>query len=121
MRSPKAAASFFTLCVLSLGCAASGAEPEAVSSEQSYDDAIRVFCNVDQLAGLSAEDDPIGVSQQRQEWLERRIQHPDVIYLRTILRIQAPEAQVRELNAAASKAGLRTCPLAESVQEHGAL
>jgi hypothetical protein len=82
---------------------------------QSYREALRVMCKVDELAGLARTVDPLEKSQAREDWLNERIENPDAIYFRTLLKVKSAEEKSAELHAEAKKAGLDTCPLADTI------
>jgi hypothetical protein len=78
-----------------------------------------MICDVDQLAGLSQDEDLLGVGQKRSEWLGAHIENPDGIYLRTVLSVKPAEEQAVELRKQAQKTGLPRCALAASIEQAG--
>jgi len=82
---------------------------------QSYGEALRLMCKVDELAGLAQEEDPLEKSQKREDWLNERIENPDAIYFRTLLKVKSAGEKSSELRAEAKKSGLNACPLADTI------
>jgi hypothetical protein len=83
---------------------------------QSHAAAMSLICDVDRLAGLSAELDPIEIGQRRHDWLSERVKNPDAIYFRVVMRTKSGPEQAAMLRNEARVAGLRRCPLADSVE-----
>jgi len=81
------------------------------------------MCDVDRLAGLSADEDPLGIGGRRTAWLADRIDNPDGIELKTYLSVKGAADQARMLRQSAKEAGLARCALAESLdtQQSGGL
>jgi hypothetical protein len=102
------------ICLWLVGCARP-APKEPEYHGQSYREALRVMCRVDELAGLGAEDDPLEKSQKREDWLNERVENPDAIYFRTLLKVKSTEEKSAELRAEAKKSGLDGCPLADTI------
>jgi hypothetical protein len=101
------------------GCAgAAQAPPPELAETQSFADAIKMLCDVDKLAGLSADDDLLGVGQKRSEWLADKIENPDGIYFKTILSVKPAEDQASAMREQAKKVGIERCALADSIEEH---
>jgi hypothetical protein len=82
---------------------------------QSYREALRKICKVDELAGLASEEDPLEKSQKREDWLSEQVENPDAIYFRTMLKVQSAEEKSAALRAEAKKSGLDGCPLADAI------
>jgi hypothetical protein len=91
-------------------------EPEP-DTGQSFVEALRVMCNVDQLANLTAEEDPLEKSRQREDFLSDNVKNPDGIYFRTLLKVKGPDEKAAALRVQAGEAGLATCPFADSVAD----
>jgi hypothetical protein len=103
-----------------LSCGGSHAEPqEPEQTGQSMAEAMHLICEVDRLAKLTDSEDPLELGQQRQEWLNERIKNPDAIYFRTVLRVQGPDEQAKQLREQASQVGVHSCPLADRVARDG--
>lgn len=95
--------------------------PEApAANQQSFAEAVKMLCDVDALAGLSADEDLLAVGQKRSEWLAEKIENPDGIYLKTMLSVKGAEDQAAAMREEARKVGLPRCALAESIDEHAA-
>lgn len=110
------------LVVLSSACGgpASEAPPPSSAGKQSFAEAIRMICDVDRMAGLSADEDPLGIGQKRTDWIAEHVENADGIYLRTVLSVKGPEEQAKDLRAEAGKLGLGGCALADSIEQHAA-
>ena len=115
----------FTLnagCLLIGAVLASGCGPRSQRAEepgyagQSHATAMTLICDVDRLAGLSAELDPIEIGQRRHDWLSERVKNPDAIYFRVVMRTKSGAEQAAMLRNEARVAGLPSCPLADSVE-----
>jgi hypothetical protein len=105
--------------VLAMGCGASQApEPEAApqNTGQTFADAVKLMCEVDQRAGLTAEEDPLAIGQQRTTWLADHIENPDGIEFRTIVSVKGPEEQAQMIRAKAKQIGMEKCALADSIE-----
>jgi hypothetical protein len=98
-------------------CARPPAPEEPEYRGQSYREALDTICKVDQLAGLDAEGDPLEKSQKREDWLSERVKNPDAIYLRTMLKVKSAGEKSASLRDEAKKAGLASCPLAETIDQ----
>lgn len=109
------------LVALSLwaACGAPQQPAPAQPQGQSYEEAVKMMCDVDRLAALSPSDDPLGIGQQRTAWISEHVDNPDGIYLRTILSVKPAEEQAAELRNQAKKTGLARCALADSLDETG--
>jgi hypothetical protein len=106
-----------TLCA---ACASSAPPPDAPPpGRQTFADAVKMICDVDQLAGLSPEEDVLVIGQKRSQWIEGHVEHPDGIYLRTVLSVKPAEEQAAEMRSQAQKVGLARCTLADSIAATG--
>lgn len=122
VRSPVDLCPLSALVLLSASCGGAAAEapPPEAAGKQTFADAVQMICDVDRLAGLSAEADPLAVGQQRTAWLEGRIDNPDGIYFRTMISVKGPEEQAAALREQAAHVGVARCALAESLEQHAA-
>ena len=78
-----------------------------------------MICDVDQLSGLSPQEDVLAVGQKRSDWLEDHVENPEGIYLRTVLSVKPAEEQATEMRSQAQKIGLARCALADSIEGTG--
>lgn len=105
------------LCSLVVGCSPWVPEPEPPSgpgpSGQTYAQAVRVMCDVDQLAEVSEEDAGELADVKRFTYLERAVDNPDGIYLRTLLSVKFGEERACLLREAQQQTGVSACALAE--------
>jgi hypothetical protein len=105
-------------CASLTACGPSSAEPApSRPPAQSYRDALDLWCNVDQRAGLAALEDPLEKSQRRSDWLTEHVKNPDAIYLKTLLAVKSQSEQAHELRSEAKTAGLTRCPFADSLEQ----
>ncbi|KYF69800.1 hypothetical protein BE15_01790 [Sorangium cellulosum] len=113
MLSPLLLLPFFPAC---------GPAPEAktpASGGQTFPEAVAMMCDVDRLAGLDAEADPISVGQGRSAWLAEHVESPDGIELRTMLSVKGAAEQGGMLRDEARKVGLSRCALADALERDG--
>ncbi|UQA60675.1 hypothetical protein [Polyangium aurulentum] len=101
---------------LACGCSSSAPPPAAPTTGQTFTDAMKMMCDIDRLAGLSAEEDPLAIGQKRSEWLAERIDNPDGIEFRTIVSVKGPDDQAKAIRAKAKEVGIAACPLADSIE-----
>jgi hypothetical protein len=94
--------------------------PPARAPGQCYADALALICDVDHLAGLDAEADPIAVGQKRTEWIQGHADNPDAIELRVLMSVKGAGEQATMLRSQAKQAGLTKCALADSLEKTGA-
>lgn len=87
---------------------------------QTFPQAVAMMCDVDKLAGTSADADPLGVGQKRSEWLGEHVENPDGIELRTLLSVKGAAEQGQMLRAKAKTVGLPACALADALEKDGA-
>jgi hypothetical protein len=108
------------LLLLSLPACASQPEPQAPpSGGQTFPEAVAMICDVDTLAGLSGEADPLGIGQSRTDWISQRVDNPDAIELRTLLSVKGATEQGGMLRDRAKQVGLKSCTLADSLEKDG--
>lgn len=98
-------------------CAARSAEPAAPPTvrpgEQTYPDAIRLMCEVDQRAAIAGEVDLLEWAGLRSEYIIDHVKNPDGIEFRTLWSVKDQTEQARCLGAEAKRVGLSSCPLAD--------
>jgi hypothetical protein len=112
--------SLLALIVLALpACTVAEARPSRTPG-QCYADALAVMCDVDHLAGLDADADPIAVGQKRSAWIEGHAENPDSIELRVLMSVKGASEQAEMLRAQAKQAGIARCALADSLEKSGA-
>lgn len=101
--------------VAASGCGAPAPEPEAPRYSQSRCESLELVCNVDTLAGLDAERDPIGVGADRVDWINENVENGDIIEFMTLLRVKTFSEQSEALRIEAAKYGIDSCPLVHSL------
>jgi hypothetical protein len=107
------------LIVLALpACTVAEARPPQAPG-QCYADALALMCDVDHLAGLDPDANPIAVGQQRTAWIEGHAESPDSIELRVRMSVKGASEQAGMLRAEAKQAGIARCALAESLEKLG--
>lgn len=78
-----------------------------------------MMCDVDKLAGLSGEADPISVGQRRTEWISQHVDNPDAIELRTLMSVKGAGEQASMLRDEAKGCGISSCALAGAIEADG--
>ncbi|WP_438010838.1 hypothetical protein WME89_20570 [Sorangium sp. So ce321] len=111
----------FPLLVLQLlpACGPASEVKAPPSGGQTFPEAVAMMCDVDALAGLDAEADPISVGQQRSEWVAQHVSNPDAIELRTLLSVKGAAEQGGMLREEAKQVGLARCALADALERDG--
>jgi hypothetical protein len=92
---------------------ACGPEPPPKSparEEQSYEQAIRMICDVDARANVDTED-VLGASGARDEYLVDHVKNSDGIYFLTLFRVNGPKERAAMLEKEAATAKISSCPL----------
>lgn len=105
-------------CALA-ACAAPCPPKPAPSGGQSFEAALGVICDVDHLAGLRPDADPLGVGNQRSSWLAAHADNPDAIELRTLMSVKGPADQAQMLREQAKSHGVVRCALADELEKSG--
>lgn len=96
-----------------MACVPEAKEP--VYKGQSYRDAISTMCNVDKMAGLENEGDPLAKDRKREDFLNDRVENPDAVYVRTLLKVRTSSERAAALREEAKECGLKDCALADSI------
>ncbi len=97
------------------GCGPSQ-EAKEPKYEQTLPESLHMMCDVDRLASLDPEEDPISIEASRYDWLFERVKHPDAIELLTLLRVEANATKAEMLRASLKKVESKRaaqCPLAD--------
>lgn len=81
---------------------------------------MNMLCNVDELASLSADENPLEIGQQRSQWLSDQVDNPDFIEFRTLISVKGPDEQARRIRSKAKEVGVAACPLADSIETSSA-
>ena len=100
----------FLFLLFGLGSAACGPASPAedpsnqIHDDQSYDAALRMFCDADRLSGANPED-PLELAQRREDYLVEHVKNPDGQYFLTIWRTRGPaeRAEMLEKELASTK------------------
>ena len=101
-------------------CAEPEKDPANVPDNgQTYRDAIRTLCGVDEAVGVSSDTDILDVADRRHEYLTAHVKHPDGIYFYTLFRTQGPKEQSAGLQKEAKGLGLARCALADTLAAEG--
>lgn len=99
-----------------MACASKQAEPKPVdTSGQSFKSAMSLVCNVDQHVQAS-DDDPLEQEQRRSDYLQEHIKNPDVIYHRTLWRVQSTKQRAKTIRDLSCQAELKACPYADALE-----
>jgi len=80
-----------------------------------------VICNVDTHAEVTHTLDPLEVSQRRSDYLADHVKHPEVIYERTLWRVQPAEKRAELMRKQAQKAGMVRRLYADEIEREGDL
>lgn len=98
-----------------LGCASQQAESKPAESGQSFEEAMRLVCNVDQH--VQAEDANLLEREQlRNDFLQDNVKNPDVIYHRTLWRVQATKERAKTIRELAGQCSLAKCAYADTLE-----
>jgi hypothetical protein len=89
----------------------------AQTSKHSFPEAMKMLCNVDELAKLTPEEDLLEVGRKRSAWLSDEVDNGDFIEFRTLVSVKLPEEQVAKIRAKAKEVGIASCPLADSIEK----
>ena len=119
-RLEKSAPLALLVLLVLVGCASQAAPPAAPETGQSFPEALKMVCNVDALAGLSDEQDPLTIGQARTAWITEHVENPDGIELRTLVSVKGAEEQAKTIREKAKEVGIEKCPLADSIENAGA-
>ena len=104
---------FFWLVV---GCAPEAPPKAAPRESQSYEQAIRTICDVDQHAGADP-DDVLDVSAKREEYLLEHVKNSDGIYFLTLFRVNGPKEQAAMLDKEVASTKISACPLLAALRQ----
>jgi hypothetical protein len=105
-----------------LAVPACAATPEPKSEGppgQSFPAAITMICDVDKLAGLSPDAEPLAVGQKRSAWLNDHIESPDAIELKTLMSVKGATDQAKMIREQAKAHGVKRCAFADSLDQIG--
>jgi hypothetical protein len=99
-----------------LACATEPPPKSLPREEQSYEQAIRIICEVDARASVDAED-VLGASGARQEYLIDHVKNSDGIYFLTLFRVNGPREQSAMLEKEATELKIGRCPLVLTLRQ----
>ena len=106
--------------LLALSACVASREPRVPEPERrAFSAAVATMCDVDHLAGLSADADPLGVGVARTAWITANVDNPDSIELRTLLSVKGAAEQASMLRDQAKELGLPRCALADTLEKTG--
>ena len=104
------------LGLATFGCCAGQTEPNPVESGQSFKAAMTLVCNVDQHLQLK-DDNLLEREQLRGDYLQEHVKNGDVIYHRTLWRVQDTQERAKTIRELSLKAELSECPYADALLE----
>lgn len=108
--------------LVAAACAApTQSAPPARGSGQSFGQAMELVCNVDSRAGVQQTDDPLEAAQKRSDYLADHVKNPQVIYERTLWRVQPAKKRAQLIRKQAQKAKFEPCKYADTVEQEGDL
>jgi hypothetical protein len=100
------------------GCGAAEAQgPPPETQGQTYRQAIELMCDVDKLARLSPDDNPITLGQQRNDWMAAHVENPDGIFFQTVLSVKTAKDKAALLRKEIHVVGLDRCALVDSLEQ----
>jgi hypothetical protein len=97
------------------GCASRQAEPKPAETGQSFEEAMSLVCNVDQHVQV-ADADLLEREQLRNDYLQDHVKNPDVIYHRTLWRVQATKERAKTIRELAGQCSLAKCAYADTLE-----
>jgi len=97
-----------------IGCASKQAAPKPVASGQSFEEAMSLVCNVDQHVAV-ADANLLEREQLRNDFLQDHVKNPDVIYHRTLWRVQATKERAKTIRELAGQCSLSKCAYADTL------
>ncbi|MFT3767514.1 MAG: hypothetical protein QM820_18830 [Minicystis sp.] len=107
---------FVTLPLVMAACSNVPAAKAPPATGQSFPQALTMICDVDRLAGLEGDADPLGSGPKRSAWLAEHVDNPDAIELKTLMSVKGPADQARMLREHAKEAGVTRCALADALE-----
>jgi hypothetical protein len=102
---------------LALACSTTPVARNATPPGQSFPQAVTMICEVDSLAGIAAESDPLGVGSKRSAWLADHVENPDAIELKTLMSVKGAAEQAKMLRAHLEECGVKRCALADVLEK----
>lgn len=96
------------------GCASQQEAPKASESGQSFEEAMSLVCNVDQHVKVD-EANLLEREQLRNDFLQDHVKNPDVIYHRTLWRVQATKERAKTIRDLAGQCSLAKCAYADTL------
>jgi len=97
-----------------LGCASQQEAPKTAESGQSFEEAMNLVCNVDQHVKVD-EANLLEREQLRNDFLQDHVKNPDVIYHRTLWRVQATKERANTIRDLAGQCSLSKCAYADTL------
>ena len=76
---------------------------------------MQLVCNVDAQIQPTDPDDPLERDQLRGDYLQDHVKNPDVIYHRTLWRVQANAERAKTIRDLSRQAKLKACPYADAL------
>lgn len=98
-----------------LGCASQKPAPTPVEGGQSFEEAMSLVCNVDQHIEV-ADANLLEREQLRHDFLQDHVKNPDVIYHRTLWRVQATKERAKTIRELAGQCSLAKCAYADTLE-----
>lgn len=96
-----------------VGCAPTPAQTP--STTPAFAEGMRRLCDVDRLAGLDPDLDPVSTEGERYERALAHVEDPDVIELVTLMRVRSDAERVQMLRENAGRANIQSCSLADTL------
>ena len=111
--------SLAALVLVMAACGPVPRPPEAATPSPPYAAAIATLCDVNRLAKLSPDEEPLAVGQKRSQWVAAQTDNPDAIEFETRMSVKGAAEQGEMLREEALAVGLRHCALADALEHSG--
>jgi hypothetical protein len=102
--------------VIVVACARGATTETPAKDDAEYVTALRAVCDVERLSGADREPDVLEKERLRDDYLAERVKHPELIYHRTLWRVQAPAERANSVRTLATEAGLPRCRYADALE-----
>jgi hypothetical protein len=107
------------LFAFALVACASTPVSKSAAPGQPFAAAVGMMCDVDRLAAIAADGDPLGAGPKRSAWIAEHVDNPDAIELRTLMSVKGAGEQAKLLREQAKAAGVARCALADALEQSG--
>jgi hypothetical protein len=77
---------------------------------------MRAVCDIDVRSGADRSDNVLEREQLREDYLADQVKHPELLYHRTLWRVQSTEERAASVRALAKDACLGRCAYADALE-----